>query len=314
MSVSLGQQHSKGLVSVVIPCYNYARFLKETVQSVIDQTYTQWECIIVDDGSTDDTKQVAAELCGKDTRIVYIHQHNQGLSSARNTGIKAARGEYIQLLDSDDLIAPEKFHDQVKCFEADEGTDMVYSDYHLMNADGSETWSVSSTNWIEMRHAPFNEFLHYWEKGFTIPIHCYLFKRMCFERWGSFDTTLPTHEDLALQLNFSLFGARYHMLSKVSSFYRVHGASMAKDHTKMHLGYLICLRRCLSHPKATLPIKAGIIHRYFQEVFNTVLDSVRGRKNALFKALNFSNAPVLSVIGLILIPVYLIHKIISKVI
>ncbi len=313
MSGSLKHPYTPGLVSVVIPCYNYAGYLKETVASVISQIYTQWECIIVDDGSTDDTKAVANELCLKDSRIRYIHQNNQGLSSARNTGIHAAQGEYIQLLDSDDLISPDKFQLQVNCFSAHSKADLVYSDYHLMTADGSKTWSVSSTNWMDMRHDPFHEFLHYWEKGFTIPIHCYLFKRSCFERWGNFNVDLPTHEDLALQLKFSLNGANYQMHKDVCAYYRVHGASMAKDFTKMHMGYLMCLHQLLTHPKAGSGVKWEIRHRYFQEVLNTVLDTVRGRKNSLLKALNFSHAPGLTLMGIVLLPVYLMYKLIGKI-
>jgi glycosyltransferase involved in cell wall biosynthesis len=86
------------LVSVVIPCYNYARFLPDAVASVQEQTHTNWECIIINDGSTDDTAAVAERLAGKDARIKVIHQENRGPSSARNRGLDVALGEYIQFL------------------------------------------------------------------------------------------------------------------------------------------------------------------------------------------------------------------------
>lgn len=91
-------------VSVIIPCYNHAQYLGEAVKSVIEQTHANWECIIVDDGSTDDTEKVAKQLCETDDGIRYIYKNNGGLSSARNAGIAAAIGEFILPLDADDRI------------------------------------------------------------------------------------------------------------------------------------------------------------------------------------------------------------------
>ena len=305
-------QISKGLVTVIVPCYNYAHFLSETLDSVIAQTYTNWECLIIDDGSTDHTKEVAENYCKKDQRIKYIYQSNQGLSAARNNGIDEAKGEYIQFLDSDDLITSEKLRHQVTSFSSNEYVDMIYSNYNLMTADGSKQWGVEATNWISMKHEPFQEFLHYWEKGFTIPIHAYLFKKTCFSKWGKFNVSLSNHEDLSLQLNFSLHGAKYKMLDEVSSIYRVHASSMAKDFTKMHKGYLMTLIALMNHPNATALIKIQIAHRYFQEVLNTFLDTVRGRKNSIILAISNKRSFILNTFGILLLPVYLVYKIIGK--
>jgi glycosyltransferase involved in cell wall biosynthesis len=92
--------------SVVIPTYNRARSIGEAVRSVQAQTFTDWELIVVDDGSTDDTAQVLAPICAADPRVRYIHQQNAERSAARNTGIAAARGSYICFLDSDDVHLP----------------------------------------------------------------------------------------------------------------------------------------------------------------------------------------------------------------
>lgn len=313
MSDSLEHTNNvKGLVSVIVPCYNYAHFLGETLDSVIAQTYTNWECLIIDDGSTDNTKEVADNYCKKDSRIKYIYQSNQGLSAARNKGIDEARGEYIQFLDSDDLITSEKLRHQATSFSSNDQVDMIYSNYHLMTADGSKRWGVEATNWIVMKHEPFKEFLHYWEKGFTIPIHAYLFKKSCFTKWGKFDVALPTHEDLALQLNFSLYGAKYKMIDEVSSIYRVHATSMAKDFTKMHKGYLMALIAILDHPNASISFKFQIMHRYSQEVLNTFIDTFRGRKNRIVKALSNKNSFILNTFAILLLPVYFIYKVIGK--
>jgi glycosyltransferase involved in cell wall biosynthesis len=92
------------LVSIIVPCYNQAHFLDESLNSVLNQTYSNWECIIVNDGSPDNTEQVAKKWCKKDKRFQYLKKENGGLSSARNVGIKISKGEYILPLDADDII------------------------------------------------------------------------------------------------------------------------------------------------------------------------------------------------------------------
>ena len=92
------------LISVIVPCYNQAQYLDECLQSVLEQTYQNWECIIVNDGSPDNTEEVVKKWTEKDPRFKYLKKENGGLSSARNAGIKAAQGEWILPLDADDKI------------------------------------------------------------------------------------------------------------------------------------------------------------------------------------------------------------------
>jgi glycosyltransferase involved in cell wall biosynthesis len=92
------------LVSIIVPCYKQAHFLNESLQSVLDQTYSDWECIIVNDGSPDDTEHIANKWCVRDNRFKYLKKENGGLSSARNTGIAFSNGEYILPLDADDIL------------------------------------------------------------------------------------------------------------------------------------------------------------------------------------------------------------------
>ena len=92
------------IVSIIVPCYNQAHFLKESLQSVLDQSYAHWECIIVNDGSPDDTAIVAKQWCERNFLFQYVEQSNGGLSSARNAGIRVAKGEFILPLDADDIL------------------------------------------------------------------------------------------------------------------------------------------------------------------------------------------------------------------
>ena len=94
------------MVSVIIPVYNTSSYLDECIQSVVNQTYTDWECILVDDGSTDGSNGICDAWAGRDIRIKVIHQSNCGVSAARNTGIEASIGEYIVFIDSDDWVEP----------------------------------------------------------------------------------------------------------------------------------------------------------------------------------------------------------------
>ena len=102
------------LISVLIPVYNVASFLPDTLQCLLNQTYQNFEVILVNDGSTDNSAQICEELAAKDLRFKLIHQHNQGFGAARNTGLKHATGEYVYFMDSDDLIEPTLFEDAVR--------------------------------------------------------------------------------------------------------------------------------------------------------------------------------------------------------
>src|ERR671916_3003782 len=96
-----------GKVSVVIPCYNQAHFLGEAIESVLSQTYEEFELIVVDDGSKDDTEELASSYAAEDARVRLIRQQNRGLAGARNRGLSESSGEYVVFLDSDDRLLEE---------------------------------------------------------------------------------------------------------------------------------------------------------------------------------------------------------------
>lgn len=106
-------------VSVIIPAYNQAQYLPDALDSVLAQTYTNWETIIVDDGSPDNVAEIAARYSGCDSRIKFLHTDNYGLSAARNTGAAHSDGEYLVFLDGDDKIAPEYIENCVKALQSD---------------------------------------------------------------------------------------------------------------------------------------------------------------------------------------------------
>src|SRR5437588_2675056 len=126
------------LVSIIVPTYNYAHFIGEALESVQYQTYSNWECIVVDDGSTDDTGIIAKQFADKDNRIKYHRQENQGLAAARNTGMANSTGVYFQFLDADDLLEPQKLERQVMFLETHQDVDIVFSDARYFRTGHSD--------------------------------------------------------------------------------------------------------------------------------------------------------------------------------
>ena len=120
------------LISVVIPAYNAEQFLDETLESVLSQTYENWECIIVNDGSTDNTESIAKKWCEKDSRFRLTNKENGGLSSARNWGIKESKAEYIAFLDADDILTPDSLEIRINTL-LKENVDLVYSNAYRIN-------------------------------------------------------------------------------------------------------------------------------------------------------------------------------------
>lgn len=134
------------MISIIVPCYNQAKYLPETLDSVLAQTYEDWECIIVNDGSPDNTEEVAKDYCDKDSRFKYAYKENGGLADARNFGIKASMGEYILPLDSDDKIAPTYIEKAIRYFELHTDTTLVYCKADRFDGK-NEPWSLPEYNY-----------------------------------------------------------------------------------------------------------------------------------------------------------------------
>ncbi len=156
-------------VSVITPCYNAAPYIQRTIASVQAQTISDWEMIIVDDGSIDNSVSIIRSIAAQDARIQLIEKANGGSASARNLGLQYAHGEYIQFLDADDTLAPDKFEKQINLMESNH-LDVSYTDYRKFNPDGA----------IEELKGLNESLLHVlvaWGVLGTIPTHVYLYKR-----------------------------------------------------------------------------------------------------------------------------------------
>jgi glycosyltransferase involved in cell wall biosynthesis len=210
------------LISVIITSYNQARFVTYTVTSVLEQTYSPLEVIVVDDGSTDETK---AELAPYLDKIRYIYQLNQGVSVARNTGIKAAKGELIAFLDGDDLWLPHKLALQVECLEKSRDVGLVHSNvsYFGANDEGERQTKGALTTYAGDCYA---ELL----LRNRITTSSVLVRRDCLKQVGLFDEGIrkASTEDYDLWIRI----ARYFEFAYVPDpvvLYRVHPNNAIND-------------------------------------------------------------------------------------
>ena len=136
-------------VSIIVPCYNQAQFLSQCLDSILAQTYTDSECIVVDDGSCVNSFDLAKEYCRKDSRFKCIHQENQGPSVARNNGILQSKGEFILPLDADDKIAETYLEKALLIFETQPDVKLVYSQAELFG-DVNELWQLPPYSYEEL--------------------------------------------------------------------------------------------------------------------------------------------------------------------
>ena len=207
------------LISVVIPAYNAEQFLDETLESVLSQTYENWECIIVNDGSTDNTESVVKKWCEKDARFRYFYKENSGASDTRNLGIKEARGEYIAFLDADDLYMPNFLE---ICLE-----NLVEKDVDLVAPKMLEFWNVQNG---VIEDEDKKDYLYSGKEGIALFLHsnrltmALLCKKSVMDEVGGF-TWHKKAEDLHCWLKVLFAGYKIYRLGEYYAYRRMHNNS-----------------------------------------------------------------------------------------
>ncbi|MCL2930658.1 MAG: glycosyltransferase [Trichodesmium sp. MAG_R01] len=201
-------------VSIIIPVYNCDRYIAQALDSILSQTYSDYEIIVIDDGSTDDICQVLEPYSKK---IKYFDQENKGSASARNYGIQEAKGELIAFLDADDFfLLPEKLAEQVSYLESHPTVGCVSMGWGLVNAEGEKIVDIQP--WHE---APKLD-LETWLKQKPVYLGAMMFRKCWLERVGGFDPQLRQSHDVDLILNLALLGCQFDWLPKVATSYRQH--------------------------------------------------------------------------------------------
>ena len=220
------------MVSIIIPAYNAEKYIAETIKSVVNQTYKNWELIIVDDGSTDNTVDVITGYMNKDFPINYVFQKNSGVSTARNKGLSAAQGEYIALLDADDIWLENNLEIKISTLEKSKDIYWVYSSMYQINEKSNILKEAPKGTDIDILNS-----ILIWENE-VVPGPCsnIVFKRECYDNGCAFDPLFSTAADQdftirlaskykATYIDIPLWGYRIHQNNMSSNV-----SLMEKDH------------------------------------------------------------------------------------
>lgn len=228
------------LISTIMPCFNQGRFLPEAIESLRAQTFKRWECVVINDGSSDNTEDIAEQLSVMDDRVRVVSQDNHGLSSARNRGLEEAAGEYIQFLDADDLIECKKYEWQIQLFQKNPDIDVVCSDARYFPTESPEQrrFSISDADvpWVQSVWESTEPLIAKLLQGNVMPVNCPLIKRSTVKRVGQFDENLRALEDWHYWIRCALKGVRFYFAPAEGTLalVRVHCASMTHDNNRMH--------------------------------------------------------------------------------
>ena len=240
---------TRPLVSVIVPTYNYGRLIGHSLESLRAQTYADWECVVVDDGSTDDTAEVVARYASADARIRYVRQENRKQAAARNNGMRQSRGDYFQFLDADDLVEPRKFERQVEYLEAHPEADIVYGDA-LYFTDEAMRERHQMPPGVRDERAPTvsgsgESVLAALVRKDPIPINTALVRRRVVERVGEFDERLSPVEDWEFWIRCAALGAHFHyeVFDESYALVRCHAASASRSSGRRMLGAILLMRR-----------------------------------------------------------------------
>ncbi len=208
------------LVSVIIPAYNVQDYIGETIESVLRQSYPTIEIIIINDGSTDKTPEIISKYAQKDSRIVVVNQENRGLSGARNTGLRLAKGEYLCIFDADDIMLPQKIEKQFQFLEKHITCEFIYSDVYLF---------LNGTKKVYLEEPPaikdiYKKLIQY---GNFINPNTVFFRKFVFEKYGGFDEALRGSEDWDYWLNLSRQGVRFCHQPEALTLYRMRNSGLS---------------------------------------------------------------------------------------
>ncbi len=271
------------IVSVIIPTYNNAKYIGEAIMSVLKQTYRDFELIVIDDGSTDKTREVLGPYIKK-KQIKYIYQNNKKQGAARNNGIKHAQGELIALLDSDDLWLPEKLELQVPLF-VDKEVGLVYAG--IIWFKDNDNRIVKTTNPNRFFKGYIFDDLFNSDKSF-IPNSSVVIRKSCLEEMNCTNGTGPYWEDLSCATNedYHLFLRLTHKfrvdyVPKHLVRYRLHDGNSSKDTIKNLMATIATIKNISSIYKIPVERTRMKISRYYLAI------GYNYRKTSKLKALNY---------------------------
>lgn len=224
-----------------MPCYNAGKYIKEAIESVVNQTYTDWELIIIDDGSTDNSWKVIQEIVNKhiisgDARIRGIHQSNYGACHARNVGINIAHGEFIKFLDADDMLYPDALQSQIQQIKKLENNQIPFGDYDNIDEKGNVISSFVFTQHSLLKQDSVAFFFSEWRVLISCPLH----RTRILRDVGGFNESLMRGQEFDLHLRLALadvqwihFSGKQFMYREYDAPHRISCGSRKKSHTML---------------------------------------------------------------------------------
>ena len=272
-------------VSVIIPAYNGSRYIQQAVESVLHQTYGNWELIIVDDGSTDNTRQVLQQYGEK---LQYIYQDNQGVAAARNRGIALSRGKWLVFLDQDDYILPDKLTLQVACFQTQPHLGIVNSGWYFVNSEGQVIGEVKS--WENIPQLTLADWV-VWKPVF---LGAMMFEREWLAQVGGFDTRLQQTSDVDLVLRLAHNGCRAAWVRQSTVCYRQHEGNVSRNVLEQARELELVLERFFARPNLAQEVRQlEYQSRYQSLVWSAArlysIDNQAGMAEYLEKSLKYSS-------------------------
>ncbi len=299
-------------VSIIIPCYNQAEFLPYTLKCLCEQTLGDFECIVVDDGSTDDSANIAEEFSKRDSRFVVVRKKNGGTATARNEGLRHATGEYIQFLDADDEIAKDKLLLQTEFMDS-KGLDVSFTDFLHFKEDTNNERTFVPHSKVKSRDLLGLHFsmLTRWGVDFSLPPCAFLYKREFLDKNNlRFSESIRYREDWDFHISVSNVHPKIaRMDGYVGAFYRMNmkgKTSSAEKITKGNIGYMVYKCRLLGVIDFIL-----LAYRLSCEVLLLVGRCTKYRKFSPLKLLSalFSGIKpiVLFLVAILLLPLAVLH-------
>ena len=285
---------SNPAVSVVIPAYKAVPFLEKTLQSVMSQAWTDWECCVVDDGSPDHTAEIARGCAAVDSRIAVVSVPNGGVARARNTGLARAKGEFVIFLDADDLWIPETLSRLVKALQSDPQAPASHGIAAYIDGAGNPLWPGEGERWSRDRLRFFagegvgesgmdgpTTFEHFATQCPILSAGAVLIRRAALEKVGAWDVRFSTAADWELWVRLSRLGG-FAFCNEVVLLYRKQAGSMSFNRKEMRresaeVRRLIANSPANSQPQRDFALRAykGFYQRLARIRFESAMKNLR---------------------------------------
>jgi glycosyltransferase involved in cell wall biosynthesis len=247
------------LISVIIPAYNSAHFIGDSIESVISQTLDDWELLIINDGSTDQTKEIVDQYCRDDDRIKLISRENSGVSVSRNLGVSLAKGDLIAFLDADDRWLPNKLAIHFEYMKQWSDVSASFARVEFLTHHGSPTGKVANGQLTGLR--PEN-FLY---TNPTVTVSNIVIRRFIFRELNGFDEKINYSEDIEFLFRCACCrGMRIEGIDQRLVQYRTHSTGLSSTLDKMENGWKSFMQKARS-------LNPSLIDRHYQSAYSSQL-------------------------------------------